>query len=257
MIRRFQAMARGGGGGDAGSTATGQSEARQAASRVIAVGDERTNSLVVSAPDEYVPLIEELVREIDVLVDDITELRVFTLRYSDPFDVVDQIKELFPDESQTNNARGQTRFGGGRGGFAGRGGGGVAAAADSSDRLRRKGRVLAVADARTSSVVVSAASELMPQISEMIFQLDSNPARQQQVFMYSLDHAEAEQVAEVLREMFDPYGATTGRAGGARGANATSPLQNRQSNLLGPGGGTGTRGGAGGQTGNRGGQTRR
>ncbi len=33
------------------------SEALQAASRVVAVADERTNALVVSAPDEYMPTI--------------------------------------------------------------------------------------------------------------------------------------------------------------------------------------------------------
>ena len=56
------------------------SAARQAASRVVAVADERTNSLVVSAPDELMPTIEELVSQVDTAAEDITEVRVFHLQ---------------------------------------------------------------------------------------------------------------------------------------------------------------------------------
>ena len=59
-----------GGGGD--QNGTGTSEARTAASRVVAVADERSNALVVSAPDEFIPTIEQLVKELDVSISDIT-----------------------------------------------------------------------------------------------------------------------------------------------------------------------------------------
>src|SRR6185503_3306284 len=75
---------RGGDGGrrNTGTTATGN----PAAPRVIAVADERSNSLVVSAPDELIPTIEQLVREVDVSVSDLTELRVFHLKNADPLE---------------------------------------------------------------------------------------------------------------------------------------------------------------------------
>ena len=57
--------------------------------------------------------------------------------------------------------------------------------------MKKKGRVLAVADARTSSIIVSAASELMPQIEEMVAQLDASPAKKQKVYIYSLENADA------------------------------------------------------------------
>jgi type II secretory pathway component GspD/PulD (secretin) len=259
MFRRFAGGGGPPGGGGApggGDGNTGQSEARQAASRVVSVADERTNALVVSAPDEYIPLVEQLVREIDVQVDDITELRVVALRHSDPYEMAELIKELFPDETQNNTPSSPVRFGG-RGGFAAA----AAAAANQnpSDRNRKKGQVLAVPDARTSSIIISAASELMPQIVEMVTQLDSNQARNQKVFIYSLDHAEAENVAEVLREMFDPNLSGAGRAGTANRAN-NNPLQNRQSNLMPGGGGTGAGGtglGGGGRQGGARNQNRR
>ena len=92
--------------------------------------------------------------------------------------------------------------------------------------MKKKGRVSAVADQRTSSIIVSAASEMMPQIGEMIAQLDSSPAKKQKVFVYSLENAEVEQVQQVLQEMFQRNNTSMNR-----NANQNSALQNRiQSN---------------------------
>ena len=194
----------GGGGGADPNAGTGVSEARNAASRVVAIADERSNSLVVSAPDELVPSIEQLVKELDVTVADITELRVFHLVNSDPLEIVDLFSQLFPDDSKTSaDQQNQNPFGfrfnpGGPGGIA-RGG---QTQGDTSTRAKKKGQVLAVADQRTSSVIVSAASESMPQIAEMVAQLDSSPARKQKVFVYSLQNADPQQAEQVLQTMF-------------------------------------------------------
>src|SRR5438552_9838175 len=97
-------------GGDQ-ANGTGTSEARTAASRVVAVADERSNSLVVSAPDEFIPTIEQLVKELDVSVSDITELRVFHLRNADATEMADLFSQLFPDESKSGNDSNQNPFG--------------------------------------------------------------------------------------------------------------------------------------------------
>ena len=111
-------------------------------------------------------------------ISDITELRVFHLKNADPVEMTDVFSQLFPDESKSGNDSNQNqfgfRFGGGGGG--GRNNNNQTA---TSDRMKKKGRVLAVADERTSSIIVSAASELMPQIEEMVAQLDSSPAKKQ------------------------------------------------------------------------------
>ena len=194
----------GGGGGAADPTAgTGVSEARNAASRVVAVADERSNSLVVSAPDEFIPSIEQLVKELDVTVADITELRVFHLVNSDPLEMVDLFTQIFPDETKTaNDQNNQNPFGfrfNRGGGFGNRG---AQTQTATSDRLKKKGRVLAVADQRTSSIIVSAASEIMPQIAEMVEQLDSSPARKQKVFVFNLENADPKQAEQILQSMF-------------------------------------------------------
>ena len=89
--------------------------ARQVASRVVAVGDDRTNSLIVSAPDEYIPTIAQLVQEVDVSATDVTELRVFHLANADPQETVDQLTQLFPDSTKSGQQTQQFQFGG-RGG---------------------------------------------------------------------------------------------------------------------------------------------
>lgn len=199
----FPGAGGGAGGGGAGG-ASGSSGGRPGASRVIASADEFSNSLIVSAPDDVMPTIEEMVSKVDAPVQDITEVRVFKLKNSDPGEMADLLANLFPDDSRStdSNNRQQFRFGGG--GFGGFGGGGNRnAAANESDRSKKKGRVLAVADSRTSSIVVSAAHDLMVQIAPMIEQLDGNPAKRQKVYVYSLENADVKEVEQVLRGMFE------------------------------------------------------
>src|SRR5882762_2354031 len=176
----------GGGVGGDQPDGSGNSEARTAASRVVAVADERSNSLVVSAPDEFIPTIEHVVAELDVSATDITELRVFHLKNADPIEMADLFAQLFPDQSKTSNDANQNQ-----GGFRFRGGvGGPLINANqntqsnTSDRMKKKGQVTAVADQRTSSIIVSAASELMPQIAEMVAQLDSSSPKKQMVYVF-------------------------------------------------------------------------
>jgi len=237
-----------GGGGGGGQSTGADSQALKAASRVVAVADERTNSLVVSAPDEYVPTIEQLVREIDTNVADVTEVRVFRLKNADPQEMADVLSELFPDDSKAD-ANSPVQFrGGGPGGFFGGGGGnrGAAAANTTGARTKKKGRVIAVADMRTSSVIISAAKELMDQISEMVAQLDTNPAKKQKVYVYSLENADVQSVETILRGMFEGQNS---RNQTSQRNNNTNPLNNRTTagqNNTGFGGNNRTGGGAGG-----------
>ena len=200
----------GGGGGGGGTTGGSSSSGRPGASRVIASADEYSNSLIVSAPDDVMPTIEDMVKTVDTPVQDVTEVRVFRLKNSDPNEMADMLANLFPDDSRStdSNNRQQVRFGGGPfGGAFGGGGaggrGGAAAAGDTSERAKRKGRVLAVADPRTSSLVVSTSHDLMTQIGPMIEQLDASPAKRQRVFVYSLENADTKEVEQVLRSMFE------------------------------------------------------
>jgi len=212
----------GGGGGGRGN----RSAAAASTVKVNAVADEESNSLIVTAPQDMMGSISNLVAELDVASTDVTELRVFRLFNADPMEMATLFLELFPDETRSGNNQNQGGFQFGGGGFRGFGGGNNRNnQAASSDRMKKKGRVSAVADQRTSSLIVSAASELMPQIEEMIKQLDQ-PAKKQKVFVYSLENADVGQVEQILRDMFDRSGTSSSR----NSQNQGSALQNRSQN---------------------------
>ena len=235
-----------GGGGNQGGQGGGSS--RVSTPGVVAVADERSNALVVSAPEEQMPIIEDLVREVDTDVDDITELRVFRLRHSDAQEMADLIKELFPDpttSSQNQRGRGQIRFGGGP--FAG----GMAAQGGESSRLQKQSRVLAVPDLRTQSVVVTAARDVMVQVAQMIEQLDADNAKKQEVYMFSVENTDPTVVEEILRGLFEGQNSrnrtTTTRNTQQTGRQLNTRATTTQQNMGRGNTGFGTTGGGGGR----------
>jgi general secretion pathway protein D len=236
----------GGGGGRGGAPTAGNASGARgntsaSAARVVAVADERSNSLIVAAAADAMPEIERLVKEVDVEVDEVTEIRLFPLTNSDPNDVVEILTQLFPDPTSSNQQQGG-RFGGFRGGF---GGFGRAQQPTPSERASKQSRVISVADARTSSVIVTAARDIMPEIEKMIRQLDANRRGRQRVYVYNLENADVTQVEEIVRGMFD-------RSNNSRNNNQQeSALRSRQQQTIqqqglntgGAGGGQGFRGG--------------
>ena len=195
-------------GGDQSSGSKGRS-----ATHVTAVADENSNSVVVSASEDLMSTIEDLINQVDTSGDSAAELRVFRLKFADPQEMADLLTSLFPDASQSsdnsdNNGRSMGfRFGGFPfgGGESSRGGGGGRSSNNSSsesERMKKKSRVAAVADRRTASVVVTADKDLMTQIAAMVEQLDANPAKKQKVFVYSLENADPQEVQTILQGLF-------------------------------------------------------
>jgi general secretion pathway protein D len=212
----------GGGGGNAGGGPG--SGANAAGTKVVAAADEYSNSLIVGAAPEVMTAVAEMVQQIDLPVSDVTELRVFRLLNADPSEVADQLAQLFPDDSRNSGNNGGGRFQ-----FFGAGGGGGRGQTSTSDRSRKKNRVLAVPDPRTASLIVSAGSDLMPQIAEMIAQLDSNPAKREQVAVYELQNANPQDVQQVLQDLFNRNSTMRNNNANTRGSllGQNNPLNQR------------------------------
>lgn len=235
-IRQFMARMRGGGGGDQPAQDSADSAAKQAAMRVQAVADERTNAVVVGAPGDLMPLIEEVIDQIDKASVPATEVRVFPLKYADAAEMAQVVNAAFAVKPASTAAGGQPtqRFFGMRGGGQNQQGAQQSAMNDS---------VNAVADPRTNSVVVTAEFTLMEQVARMVEQLDNNPARDQKVFVYKLKNADAAEVAGIMQGMFNDQGtaASRPRQNSSQPANRS---QNRTSAGTTRGSGTGTGAGA-------------
>jgi len=192
----------GGAGGRGGGTGGGRGGGGgAAAAKVVAVGDDRSNSLVLSAPSDLLATIETMVKEIDQEVSDVTELQVFRLANADASEIADQLAQLFPDPTAATSGNQNMPPFFFRGGFGGRGGA-AGTAASSSDRMKKMGRVLAVPDPRTSSIIVMASKTLMPQIENMIKELDSDKGRKEVVGFYDLQNADPQDVYNNLQELF-------------------------------------------------------
>ena len=245
----------GGGTGGGGGGRGGNSTSVATAARVSAVADEHSNSVIVSGSEEQLKAIEALIKQLDTDVLDLTELQVFTLKNADPDEMAAVLTSIFPDPTtnDTDNRGGATVVTGGGGGFGNRGGGGggrgAPASTTSSERTLKKGKVLAVADQRTRSIVVSAAKQLMPQIAAMVMQLDSNPAKKKKVRIYTIENGNVEDIGTALKSVYET--SNTRSTTTTTGNNALTTRQNQstqnQSTTSGANFGGGTGGGTGGR----------
>ena len=177
------------------------SAAMQAASRVVAVADETTNSVVVSAPDEYISAIADIVEKLDTNTTEVTETEIFKLLHADATELANSLTALYSDSTTANNAGGGNNRGGGNNNNRG-GQSGGAAASGQSERALQQARVIAVADPRTNSVLVNASHASMAQIALLVGRLDASDSKKQHIFVHTLAHADPSNVAYILNGMF-------------------------------------------------------
>jgi len=210
------------------SSGSGSSAALAAASRVVAISEERTNSLVVSAPADVIPTIEQLVKEMDRTIEDVTEIQVFKLNNADAFEMAEVLTNLFSDKDEIESSRGGYRFGSWGRSSSSSSRSRSSSSGNSSERMLQQKRVVAVADPRTNSVIVSATAELMKQIALMVERLDDNKAKQQKVYTYSLQNADVEGVSEILRNMFEQQNGNFNSTRNRNRQDQQNPLDNRR-----------------------------
>ena len=170
--------------------------------------------------------IVEIVSALDRSIETVSTTRVFQLRNADPIEMAQLITNLYGTSTPAAGNVGQFRggpggffgggfFGGGFGGAAGAGGagqgagafrGGAAGQAGTGTRTGatsgRNTPVVAVADPRTFSIVVSASKDQMPDIAEMVARLDYSSARKQKAFIITVQNADVQQVQTVLQNLF-------------------------------------------------------
>jgi len=201
----FGRFGRGGGGGGGDAPAAPESEARKAASRVVAVADEQSNSVVVSAPDEYMETINEIVTRLDTSTTDVTETRIFRLDHADSTATATILNALYGDPTTVSGAKSNAQGQNGQrpnNNNNNNNNNGRQQSGTPSERQLLEARVVAVADPRTNSIVVSCSRDTMEQIALTIGRLDATDAKKQHVYVHVLEHADPDNVATILRGMF-------------------------------------------------------
>ena len=231
------------------------------------VANQAGNSIVITDTQANIHHLAEIIRAIDDSAEAETEIKVFHLQYANPNDVATELGNVFP--STSNGSQSPIRFGGpggfggrfgglfgGGGGFGGQGGagGGAAGGNSSADRIRKATQVTAVADSRIQAVIVTAPKDLMDEIAGMMKDLDVPSDRDQNVYTFNLKNGDAQQVAQVLQNMFQTSsarGATSGQSQNSalqqRSQNSTTQMSSQSSSSgFGSGGAGGGRAGGGG-----------
>jgi general secretion pathway protein D len=174
-------------------------------SQATIVANQEGNSIIITDTQSNIRHLVKIIESIDSSAETETKVEVFPLKYANPNDIVTMLQGVFPD---TSGSQAPISFGG-RGG---RGGGNPFAAlfsgaANSSNsgsqaRIQKAQQVVAVADGRTQSVVVTAAKDMMPQIEEMIRELDVKSERDTTVYTVHLDNADPYAVLTALQSAF-------------------------------------------------------
>lgn len=217
--------------------------------------NQDSNSLVVTDTQSNIRHIVELVAALDGSAGSVAAMRVFRLKNADPNEMAQLITNLFGTTGSTQAAATPGQFGqfgpfgpgaaaalAAAAGRGGRGGPGTTTAGRGSrggSAGRRGTPVVAVADPRTFSVIVTASREALNDIGEIIAQLDASSARKQKVFVYTLENGDVKQVEAVLKNLFQSSNArtTTNNQADVLNTRASSNTQATGSNIqLGSGG---------------------
>jgi general secretion pathway protein D len=223
-----------GGPGGPGALSTTQQEETGSTLKVTAAADSRTNTVAVTGPDNVLEVVAEVVKNLDSQIPNVADVKVFHLEYADAQDTAELINEVFGESgtsSQTTRSTGQQNqqvqfMRGGPGGFPGQQQ--TTQGSSTSDVT-----IIASADSRTNSVVVSGPPETLVIITQVVKELDENPEQERRIFVYALKNANAENLMDILNNLFtemqtlneEGTSSQTGQQfqGGQRGAAAAMP----------------------------------
>ena len=244
----------GNGGGFITRLLSAASGADQTKVKVTVAADDRTNTVIVTAPQEAMVEIEKLITNLDANPVANSTLRVYTFKSGSASSAAKLITTTFnPDDTSTSSNNNNGGGGGGRGfrSFFQFGGGGGSSANTGSTNRNQK--VTAVSDDTTNTLVVTAPADVMKLIDNVVQTLDTNPASEQTMFIYRLRNAQSANLQTVLNTLFGNTTGTSGFGSSTTGNRTGGSTGNRSS--FGGGGFGGSSGGLGGGSSLGGGST--
>ncbi|MEY4179911.1 MAG: hypothetical protein RLY70_3485 [Planctomycetota bacterium] len=234
------------GGGPGGAQAGGAAGAgTNLATRLVIVADVRTSSLIIQASPRDMLEVEKLLEQIDVEEGQATsELRIFKLANTLAQDMANVLQAAI--RGATGGAAGAGAQGGAQGQPGGQGfnqgnqGGGAAAAGAAAgtarptnlqfvavDALQKKvvasgisSDVFITADVSGNSLLVRAPAKSMELLAAIIKELDSLPAAESQIKVFTVSNGDATSLARMLQGLFGQQVTIGQGTGGAFGGGA-------------------------------------
>jgi general secretion pathway protein D len=173
-----------------------------------------TNSLIIIDSEDNIERLVNLVDELDVPFSN-REMTIIPIQYADAQDIAQKLGDILGDSSKKDGSSGDlTRASLGDGGAPPPG------AAGGAPRVTGSGKTVSarglepkiIADQRTNSIIVVADGDTTARVRALISQLDSKiDLSGNKFYVYRCQHANAEELAQVL----------SGLAGGGGGASST------------------------------------
>jgi len=166
--------------------------------------NQASNSLILVDTQTNIRRVMQIIRALDGHMAAVAEVKIYQLKYADAVNTSKLITELFKQDQSRQQAQRVfmpfARFG--------RRGGGDQGAGQASQAGGRQQRVIAAADERTNTLVVTAPPDLLKVIDGVVEELDSDPTEEWSVFIYPLKNAQAENVESVLNDIFSQTAGT-------------------------------------------------
>ena len=158
--------------------------------------DERLNAIIVSAGESDLKRVEDLLRKLDTdQVERVAEIRIFPLRNGRAVEmsaVLNNVLNNNPKSLTESNPNRQSllQF--------------IAQDEDGDRQITSalKEGIIIVPDARANSLVVSAPTDYMDLLGEMVRHLDDTAPTVAQIKVFHLKNADARQMAQVLTTLF-------------------------------------------------------
>jgi general secretion pathway protein D len=157
--------------------------------------DTYSNSVVVTAPPKLLEQIQAIIEELDQQVSTSMKTQVFTLKYVDCTEMARVVSSLLVATASGGASSGalrdvpfEARV------FAAARAGGSGALASATGQV--------VAHEETNSIIVTASPDTLQTIASVIEKLDVKPEYQSTTFVFPLEKASANDVANILSSMF-------------------------------------------------------
>jgi general secretion pathway protein D len=158
---------------------------------VIAVADERTNTLLVMGSVNSLKTVDEIIKQLDADVPNpapAVEMRVYVLNYAAADATAKLINTMFKPASSGDDSIYSyifsNRFG--------------------NNDQKKVVNITAVSDDRTNSIVVTGPPDKFKEVEHLIDQLDTSPTVTQDLRVIHLKYADAIDVAKLVQDMFQP-----------------------------------------------------
>ncbi|MBD3180973.1 hypothetical protein GF312_01705 [Candidatus Poribacteria bacterium] len=170
--------------------------------QVNIVSDERLNAVLVTSDPQNFPLIENIIKQLDQQTDPQEVIDIFPLEYADAETIVQNLQDLFEGTSDRNLPwweRERRRWERRRWG-------------QEEEVTGIQGTVNMIADVRLNSIIVSTASANIPIIKDLLKKMDTTiPDLESDTRIYPLKNADAENLADILTNIYQSGGGNRGR----------------------------------------------